>query len=445
MRLPHPLILLLACVLLAAGLTWVLPAGEYDRRDDPATGRKVVVAGTYKAVEARPVGPFRAAVAVPRGFADAVDVIGVVLFVGGAWVIVDRVGALRWMIGALVRRMRRRSLWVIPVVSTTFATLGALENMQEEIIPLIPVLLVLGRGLGFDPVTVVAMSAGAAMVGSAFGPANPFQAGIALKLAQLPLLSGGGLRLGMMVVALALWIATTIWHTTKTRVPPVHATGPTGEEPATFQSAGVLALIGLGFAAYVVGVLRFDWGLNELSGIFLVAGFAIGLIGRLGINGTTLAYLEGMQALVPAALLIGVARAISVVLADGRVIDTILHGLAQPLEHVPPTVAALLMIPFHALVHVPVPSVSGQAVLTMPVLVPLADLLHLSRQATVLAYQTGAGLTELGTPTNGALMAILLAAGVPIQRWFRFVVPAGFLMLLVGIVGMLIAIATGMP
>jgi len=191
---------------------WVLPAGEYDRRDDPVTGRSVVVAGTYHRVAAAPVGPFAAAVAIPRGFVAAADVIGVVLFVGGAWVVVDRIGTLGRLIAALVSSSGGRGLIAIPIVSLFFATMGALENMQEEIIPLVPVLLVLGRGLRIDAVAVVAMSAGAAMVGSAFGPTNPFQAGIAMKLAQLPPMSAAPLRWTAFVAAFTFWVAWTMWY-----------------------------------------------------------------------------------------------------------------------------------------------------------------------------------------------------------------------------------------
>ena len=194
-----------------------------------------------------------------------------------------------------------------------------------------------------------------------------------------------------------------------------------------------MAVVLAPMAAYVYGALRFGWGFNELSGAFVAGGMAAGLLGGLGVGRTVEAYLAGMQELLPAALMVGVARSISVVLEDGRVVDTILYGLVTPLANVSAVVAALLMIPFHALLHVAVPSVSGQAVLTMPLFVPLADLLGTSRQVPVLAYQTGAGLTELVTPTNGALMAVLLAAGVPFERWIRFVLPAVLLAVGLGI------------
>lgn len=430
-RLPHPLMLMLAGVAIAAVLTWLLPAGEYDRREDPATRRRVVVAGTYHPVARSPVGPLAAAIAVPRGFVAGAEVIAVVLFVGGAWVVVDRLGSLPALVATLVGRFRRRGLWAIPIISLFFATMGALENMQEEIIPLVPVLLVLGLGLGVDAVVVVAMSAGAAAIGSAFGPTNPFQAGIAMRLAQLPPLAGVGLRLSMLVAALSLWIGWTIGYARTHRV-TAGVAGAAEESGLTLRHAVILAVAIAPMAAYVYGALRLDWGFNELAGAFLVAGIAAGLIGGLGPTGTLTTYLEGAQSLLPAALMIGVARSISLVLEDGHVVDTILHGLVTPLSRMPPAIGALLQIPVQALVHVAVPSVSGQAVLTMPLVVPLADLLGVSRQVPVLAYQTGAGLMELVTPTNGGMMAVLLAAGVPFQKWIRFVAGAVLLATLVG-------------
>jgi uncharacterized ion transporter superfamily protein YfcC len=431
LRLPAPLLLLLGGVVVAATLTWILPAGQFDRRDDPATGRRVVVAGTYHRVDRAPVGPFGAAVAVARGFVAAADVIAVVLFVGGAWVVVDRLGALEAVISDLLQAVGSGGLWTIPIVSLFFASMGALENMQEEIIPLVPALLVLGRAVGVDAVTVVAMSAGAAMLGSAFGPTNPFQAAIALKLAQLPALAAGGLRLALFVVAVVLWIAWTMRHALGTRAASVGHVTVTSSGSARHRLVLLVALAPM--AAYVYGVMRFDWGFNELAGAFFIGGCAAGLIGGFGLAETLNVYVEGMQTLLPAAFMVGVARTISLVLEDGRIVDSILNTLAGALARVPAPAAAFLMIPFHGLIHILVPSVSGQAVLTMPVMVPLADLLHLPRLVAVLAYTTGAGLMELLSPTNGALLALLVAAGVPLQKWIRFAIGGVLLAALLGV------------
>jgi len=436
-RLPHPVLLLLGAIAIAAALTWVLPAGEYERRDDPATGRRVAVAGTYHRVDAAPVGPFRAVMAVPRGFAAGIDVVMTILLVGAAWVVVDRLGTLRVLVGALVRRFTGRGLLAIPVVALFFALGGALENMQEEIIPLIPVLLLLGRGIGVDAITVVAMSVGAAIVGSAFGPTNPFQAGIALKLAELPPLAGAGVRLVMLVVGYAIWVLWTMRYAAR-NPQPVEAV-VTDAPGLTTRDLVIISCVLLPFAAYLYGVMRLNWGFDELSAAFLIGGVAAGLIGGLGAAGTVKTFLDGMQALLPAATMVALARSISLVLADGRVIDTILHALATPLSQFPAEATGVMMIPVHALIHVPVSSVSGQAALTMPIFVPLGDLVGLSRQAVVLAYQTGAGLMEMVTPTNGALMAVLLAADVPVTKWIRFAAIGGLLLVPIGIIAVLIA------
>jgi uncharacterized ion transporter superfamily protein YfcC len=438
LRLPHPIILLLGGIVLAAALTWVLPAGEFERHDDPVTGRSLVVAGTYHRVEPAPVGPLGVLLSVPRGLVAAAEVVIVILLVGGAFALVESLGTLARGAQAVVRAFGGRGIWALVPVAILFATFGALENMQEEIIALVPVLLVLGRGLGVDALTMVAASAGAAVVGSAFGPSNPFQAGIALKLAQLPLLSGAPLRLVLLAVALAIWIALTLRHAFRNPVSRSAQDVAAGES-LTRRDVLVLALTLAPLAAYVIGVVRFDWGFNELSALFFVAALIIGVIGGLGLSGSVAAYLKGMETLVSAAILIGIARSISVVLTDGRVIDTIVQGLASPLVGKPPALAAVLMVPIHALIHLPVPSVSGQAALTMPILIPMSDLIGLSRQATVLAYQTGAGLSEMLVPTNGAMMAILLAAGVPYTRWFGFAVRGVLLITVVGIVGILVS------
>jgi uncharacterized ion transporter superfamily protein YfcC len=437
LRLPHPVVLLLGAIAVAAALTWLLPAGEYVRRDDPASGRRIAVAGTYHRVDAAPVGPFRAVMAVPRGFAAGIDVVMAVLLVGAAFFVVDRLGTLRVLVGALVRRFSARGLLAIPIVSLFFALGGAVENMQEEIIPLIPVLLLMGRGIGVDAVAVVAMSAGAAMVGSAFGPTNPFQAGIALKLAELPALAGAGMRSIMLLVGFVLWVSWTMRYASRNRQP---AEAVSTDMPSmTRRDAAIISCVLLPFAAYLYGVMRLGWGFDELSAAFLIGGVAAGMIGGLGTAGTAKTFLEGMQALLPAASMVALARSISLVLADGRVIDTILQSLATPLTQLPAEATGILMIPVHALIHIPVSSVSGQAALTMPIFAPLGDLVGLPRQAVVLAYQTGAGLMELFTPTNGALMAILLAADVPFAKWIRFAAVGALLLVPVGLVAVLLA------
>lgn len=442
---PHPLTLLTACIFAAAICSYILPAGAYDRREDPVTGRQVVVAGTYHRVEPRPVGPFEALVAIPTGLADAASVVFFVFLVGGAFTVVDETGALRQGVTWLVRRLANREVLVIPIVSLTFALGGALENMSEEIIALVPVLLLVTRRLGFDALTAVAISIGAAAVGAAFSPINPFQVQIAQKLARLPLLSGAGFRIAIMAVALAGWIAGTWRHARRTRVVREEAdTGPGDETRLDLRRSVVLALVLVAFAVFVFGVMRLGWDFDQMAALFFAMGLLSGMIGGLGVGGTARGFVAGFTSMAYAAMLIGFARAIFVVLNQGRIIDTLVNALVTPLQNLPIALSALGMMVVQAAVHAPVPSVSGQAVLTMPVLVPMSDLIGLSRQVVVLAFQYGAGLTELVTPTNGALMAVTAAAGVKYGDWLEFAVPLVAGLLGLGAVAIVVAIAVGL-
>jgi uncharacterized ion transporter superfamily protein YfcC len=371
--------------------------------------------------------------------------------------------------------------------------------MGEEVVPLIPVLLVLMRRLGYPVITAVAASLGAAIVGAAFSPINPFQVGIAQKLAQLPLLSGGGFRLVLLVPALALWIGGTMRHAVRHRVAPeltvenvasetigtqipkgtgflmlvvsalllyplavsllpMHTEIGVMAATASFLSsvlgiyillkglnreAAVLLLLLVCFSIFGYGVVRLGWDFDQMGALFFVLGVGAGLLGGLGLSGTAEGFVTGFRDIAFSALLIGFARAIFVVLEQGHIVDTIVQGMSAPLAHLPVTLSALGMMVMQTALHLPVPSVSGQATLTMPLFAPLADLIGLSRQVVVLCFQYAAGLCELITPTNGSLLAILAICGVRFDQWLKFVAPLYGLLLALGVAGVVAAIWLG--
>src|SRR6187402_1855750 len=290
-KLPHPFVLLLAAVLVAVAMTWIVPAGQYERRADAATGRDLVVPGSYARVPQAPIGPMAALLVVPRGIVAGADIILTILLVGGAFALLDATGALGRLVGSLVGRTRRPR-FIVAFVIIAFAALGALENMHEEIIALVPVLLVLSRGLGFGAITALAMSVGAAVVGAAFGPTNPFQTGIALRFAEMPPLSQPVLRFGLLAAAVAVWIAWTLAMTSRDDERPV-VTAP-DPSPATARDLLLLGIVLVPFVPYVYGVLRLDFGFNELSGLFLIAGFAVGLVSGRSLSDTAAAFLKAM-------------------------------------------------------------------------------------------------------------------------------------------------------
>lgn len=441
-RFPHPLALLVSCILLAAALTWILPAGKYQRREDPVTGRNLVIPGTYAPVEPTPVGPVDALDAIPKGMLDAGLIIFYVFLVGGAFSVVDRTGALARLVNSMVRALSGRGLLVIPIAGLAFAVGGMLIQMEEELIAFVPVLLLLTRRLGFRPLVAVAMSVGASLVAASFSPFNPFQVGIAQKVAGLELASGWQFRLAFLVPAVVIWLAATMVYAKRTRTAPEIVEEQAGPG-AGWRHAAVLGVVLVSFVVFVYGELEYGWDFDRLAVVFFIMGVLAGLIGGLGITGTAEGFVDGFRAIAYASLLIGFARAIYVVMDQGNIVDTIVHGLFTPVAGLPVTVSALAMMGLHTLIHLPVPSSSGHAVLTMPVLVPLSDLIGLSRQVTVLAYQYGGGLTNLLWPTNGALMAMLAAAGVTFDAWLRFAVPVLLALLALAAVAIGVGVAVG--
>jgi uncharacterized ion transporter superfamily protein YfcC len=452
-RFPHPLTLLVGCVLVAAALTWILPAGEYERQFDAVSGRDVVVAGTFHAVESNPVGFFEAIVALPRGMAAAADVVFLIFLAGAAFAVVEATGAIETGMRWLIHRLGNHEILIIPIVSLFFAIGGITENMQEEIIALIPILVVLCGRLGYTPLVGVAMSFGSAVVASAFSPMNPFQVGIAQKVSDVPLLSGWEFRTVFLVIALAIWIVGTMRHANQTRV--VVAAGESSTdgqasddlklEPGELRRhLLILGMVGLSFLILIWGLLFQGWDFDHLTGLFFLMGVLAGLIGGLGLTGTSEAYGRGFRDMAFAAILVGVARAIFVVLDDGRIVDTIVHGMFTPIEDLPLALSGIGMMVAHAVIHVPVPSVSGHAVLTMPILAPLGDLLGMSRQIVILCYQYGAGIFDMIVPTSGALLAILAAGGVRYEEWMAFAFRQYLVLTGLGAVAVLIALGIGL-
>ena len=442
-RIPHPLVLLLGCVFAAAALTHVVRAGEFERRDDPATGRRAVVAGSFHRLPPSPVGPFQALMALPQGMTEAASVIFLIFLVGGAFSVVENTGAFNQGVVWLVRVLGDRTDLIVPICCVTFAAGGAVEGMWEEIIPLVPVLLLLVRRAGYDPITAVAMSIGAAAVGVAFSPINPFSVGIAQKVAQLPLLSGLEFRMAVLVAGLVIWTWWTMRHAKRTRTTPETAS-PATTVSLDWRRVVILLMVGATFVAYVVGALRYDWGFDELGALFFGMGVLAGLLAGLGIDGTARAFVEGFRSMAFAAALIGFARAIFVVLDKGKIVDTVINGMVTPLVDLPAVVFALGMTLVQAAISIAIPSTSGRAVLTMPILVPMSDLLGVSRQVTVLAYQFGAGVINHILPTDGTLMAVLALASVRFDRWFRFAAPACAMLLVLGLFAIAVAVVTGL-
>lgn len=413
------MIIMLAFVALATLLTYIIPSGIYERTMDPNTGREVVVQGSYSQIPNSPVGIGKMALSIPEGIIEGAEVVVLILIIGGAFYVVEKTGAFQAGLESLIFRFSNATSLLLALVGILFAAAGALNGLQEEIIAMVPLLLILSKKIGYSKTSIVGLCLGSALIGGAFGPSNPFSVILAQKVAEVPVFSGGLYRMVFLLIALSYWVMYMI-RNGRDENQLITEKGPVKPEKLSSAHQLILTLVAITFAVMIYGLSNWDWDYNEMSAIFFVMGLSAGIIGKLGINGTAKTYSEGFAELIFAGIIVGLARSIYLVLEEGQVIDTIIYGLFTPLENLPLALSALGMMLSQALLHVPVPSTSGQAVLTMPLLTPIADLIGLSRQVVILAYQYGAGIMDLVTPSNGGLMAILAAAGVSYKEWISF-------------------------
>jgi uncharacterized ion transporter superfamily protein YfcC len=398
-------------------LTFIIPAGTYDRIIDEATGREIVVPGSYSQMENNPVSIGKMFLSVPEGFIEGAEVVVLILTIGGAFYVIEKTGAFSSGLEVLILRFTKAKSYLIIILGILFATMGNLSGFQEEVIAMVPLLMILAAKINYSKTAVIAVCFGSAIIGGSFGPTNPFGVVIAQKVAEVPVFSGSLYRIGFLILALAFWIGYFI----KTGKEKISEQADSDRKPKNLSNNHILILIlvAITFAVMVFGLTNWGWNYNEMSAIFFVLGLLAGIVGHLGINGTARAYSEGFGELIFAGVIVGLARSIYLILQEGQIIDTIILGLFSPLEGLPLGLSAISMLLGQCILHIPVPSTSGQAVLTMPLLAPIADLIGMSRQVVVLAYQYGAGLMDLVTPTNGALMAILAASGITFKDWIK--------------------------
>ncbi len=439
---PNALVIVTFFIFLAGILTYVIPKGQYDRTVDPVTNREIVVSGSYHEVDAPQLPLFSILLSVPKGIIAGIEVIILIFMVGGCFYIVDKTGALKEGVAWLTHKVEGKESIALIMVGMFFLMGGIFEGMQEEIIALVPILMVLTKKLGYKPVITVAISYGAAIIGCSFSPVNPFGVVIAQKIAGVPFLTGSGFRIVVMLIAFIVWMSMTIYYANGNRIEK-SASNTVLPKSLSRQTTISLTLLGMAFAVLIFGMLYFGWGLMEMSAEFFAFGILIGIIGKLGVNGTFMNYVEGMKEMTFASMIVGFSYSISIVLKEGLIIDSIIYGLFNPLQHLPVSLSAIGMMISQAMLHLVVPSTSGQAVLTIPILIPLSDLIGLSREVCILAYQYGGMLMDLVIPTSGALMAILAVGGISIKEWLEFAFKRMLVIFLLGVVAILVAGAIG--
>lgn len=433
-RLPDTLVIIMVIAVLFAGLTWVIPAGTFDRVEKDM--KTLVVPGSYSTTEANPQGIGDLLMSPVKGCTAAALIISFVLLVGGSFNMLTATGAINAGLYRLIGFTREKpslKLLMVPILTVLFSLGGATFGMSEEILVFILITIPLSKALGYDEVVGTAIPVFGTGVGFAGAITNPFTIGIAQGIAELPLFSGIGYRLVVWAVLTSVAAAGITIYAFRVGRDKAHSVmhgylarkshEAMAQEELTGRRKGVLLVFATGMALLVIGVLRFGWYINEISALFLAIGIVSVLVFGMRSTEAVKAFYEGAKDMVPAALVIGMARGLLVLAEDGRIIDTMLNSIAGLAAGTHAALSGELMFLFQCGLNFFIPSGSGQAALTMPILSPLSDLLGIQRQTAVLAFQLGDGLSNIIIPTSGVTMGALAIAGIPYQVWLKWAIP----------------------
>ncbi|MDW7614352.1 C4-dicarboxylate ABC transporter permease [Peribacillus simplex] len=440
---------LLLCILAIATLfTYILPAGEYARIE--ADGQTTVDANSFKWIESAPVGLFDMIKAIHTGMVEAGNIIFFLLIIGGFFGVLRATGTVDVLIGTMARKLAKREKLLIPVVMLFFAVGGSLMGMAEETLAYLPLIIPLALALGFDTITGTAIVIVGVMSGFTTAVMNPFTVGLAQGIAELPMFSGMGFRLILFVIVYLVSVLYIYRYAMKVKKnPSIGIYGKyTKEEAKNLLQSGakltarhkfILVAFLINYIVLAFGVIKFQWYMTEIAALFIVLTIVIGIIGKLSADHIVNSFTNGSAALLGGALIIGVSRAILVVLNEGHIVDPMLHQVAESIQHIPAFLSVAGMYSFQSLIHFILASGTGHAMLTMPIMVPLADLLDITRQTAVLSFSFADGIGNMIFPTATTLMAGLAIAGISWTKWAKWILPLVLIQYLIGLVAVIIA------
>ncbi|MCG3089903.1 YfcC family protein [Sporosarcina cyprini] len=428
---PHVYVILFSIIILAAIATYLVPAGEYDKMVDE-NNRTIVVDGTYHFVESSPTSFLGIFQAIHKGMLNSAGIIFYIFIVGGSFGILHATGAISAAVGTISKKMSGREYWLIPILMTFFALSGAMLGLAEETIPYITILVPLMVLIGYDSLVGAAIVLLGTSAGFTAAFMNPFTVGVAQGIAELPIFSGLVFRIVLWVIFLSVSIWYVMRYAKKVKADPTKSVlygteqdfeKITEMEEMTTRHKIIFLILLATLVGLAIGVIKYGWYLTEIAGLFLLMGIAMGLVGKMKFDTIAESFIEGCRVLVMGALVVGIANAILVVLQDGSIMDTILHAFASTIGELPSVLAAFGMYVVQCLLNYIIPSGSGQAALTMPIMAPLSDLVGVTRQTAVLAFQFGDGISNIFTPTSGYFMAGLALARIPWSKWVKWIFP----------------------
>ncbi len=439
-RMPHTLVVVMGLVALVLALSWIIPSGEFQRVEAVVEGvkRTVTVPGSFHSLPKAHLGPEKLLLAPLQGFADGAGLVAFLFVVGGAFAVLEQTGAVAAGIRRLARFLAERPVYerfLIPVMMAAFSLAGAVFGMSEEVIPFILIFVPLARGLGYDGVVGVAIPFLGASAGFAAAFFNPFTVGIAQQLSGLPLFSGLPYRLLTWVVGTAAVTLFTMRYAAKVKRDPgasvihdlerTHTEAQAGgvtEVAWTRRHGWVLALFAAMLGLLIWGILRRGWFFEEIGALFFALGILLGWVGGLRGDDIARGFVAGAKDMVGVVLIVACAKALLVIARDARILDTLLYHAAGGVSHLPRVLAAPMMFAVQSVINFFIHSGTSQAALTMPIMAPLADLVGLTRQTAVYAFQLCEFVNPI-LPTSAVTMGVLGAAKIPWERWARWFLP----------------------
>lgn len=431
-RVPNAVVLLLSLIIIVGLVSFLIPSGQYDFT--MVDGRKIIDPESFHYVEKMPIGIVDFFSTIHQGLTAGAPLIFMILTIGGSVKVFESTGAITGVVAEFARRFgQSRTSWVLVLIFTFFALLGGFPGMLETAIPFAPLCLAIALALGYDAIVGIAVPVIAISIGWTAGPTNPWTVGIGQNLSGLPLFSGMGYRL---LILLALWAISLFWilrYASKVKQNRSNSLvegleGVISESnvdlsvcPFTKKHQLILVIFMAVIAIIVYGSVFWKWGFSEMSALYIIGAAIAGFVAGYSPNGIADIFVEGGRSMYAGVFAVGLARGISVMMEKAGIIDTVINALSVPLQNLSTSVSAGLMFVIQTLINFFIPSGSGQALATLPIMLPLADIIGVNKQVAILAFQFGDGLSNICYPTVAVLIAYLTYTDVPLSKWLRFV------------------------
>ena len=457
-EIPHILVILLFIIAVATICTWLVPAGSYDRVLDAASGKEVIDPNSFHYLEKTPVGPFAMFVNIEQGLIEAANITFLIFAAFSSLYLLEKTGAIDAAIALMVRKTKKHPKYAtgfIVLVMVVLAIWGSTGTMSyEEIIAFIPIFVAVSIALGYDAMVGVAISVVPVGVGFASATVNPFTIGVAQTIAELPMFSGLGYRILILAVMISFTVGYVMWYAARIKKDPSKSLTygidmsdlAVDEErmntPFTIQRklSLVCLLIAVGVMAW--GLITQGWYINQVAAIFMILAIVVGIINGWKANKIASTLVEGLGKGALSAMIVGVARAVLVIMTQGQIIDTLVHSCVSMIEGLSLYVSGAAMLVFQTVLNFLIPSGSGQAAVSMPIMTPIADLIGMNRQIAVLIFQFGDGFSNLLWPTSFMVIACAMAK-IPLNKYYKWILPFLGMAFILQVIFVSIAIAMG--